>query len=119
MTRQTTASIAGLAAPAIGTRPASAALAVLAALALAAVGLADPTALLFSAPLLAVLVPLLARRYPGERLLLRATRIRRRPRPVRVLAPPARKPRATLPTGGRLIAAGLAVRPPPLLSLEV
>jgi hypothetical protein len=75
--------------------------------------------LLYLVPLLVLLVPLLARRYPGERLLLGVARRRRTPRAVRVLAPPARKPRAALPSGGRLIAAGLAVRPPPLLSLEV
>jgi hypothetical protein len=77
------------------------------------------TTLLYLAPLLVLLVPLLARRYPGERLLLRAARTRRTPRPVRAIVPPARKPRAALPSGGRLIAAHLAVRPPPLLSLEV
>lgn len=76
-------------------------------------------ALLYLAPLLVLLVPLLARRYPGERLLLRVARARRTLRPARMLAPSPRKPRAALPSGGRLIAAGLAVRPPPLLSLEV
>jgi hypothetical protein len=100
MTRRTSVSIVGLAC-------------------LAALAAADATALFYLAPLLVLLVPLLARRYPGERLLLRAVRSRGRPRPARVLAPPARKPRAALPSGGRLIAAGLAVRPPPLLSIEV
>lgn len=83
--------------------------------AMAVLAVADVTGLLYLAPLFGVLVPLLARRYPGERRLLAVARALRRPRPARVLAAPRRAPRATMPTGGRLIAAGLAERGPPLL----
>jgi hypothetical protein len=77
------------------------------------------TAVLFSLAPLALLVgALLLGRYPGERTLaarLRAARPRghrrRRPRP----APRApRRPFAATPRGGRLVAAAIASRPPPL-----
>jgi len=61
-------------------------------------------------------IPLLARRYPGERALIGLRRVERarwpRPRSSR----PARR-RVVLMTarGGRLIGCSLAVRPPPAL----
>jgi hypothetical protein len=66
-------------------------------------------------PAVALAIPLLARRYPGERVLLALRR-----------AEPARwpRPRSTMPArrrvvllavrGGRLIGCFLAVRPPPV-----
>jgi hypothetical protein len=58
---------------------------------------------------------LLARRYPGDRLLARLAR--RTPCRRRAIdCSPARRPRfvAQVPRGGLLMARGLAVRPPPL-----
>jgi hypothetical protein len=80
-----------------------------------AVGLTTP--LLFLAPCLLVLAPLLAGRYLGERSLLRLARaVRRRPsrrRPATARA--RRRPAArALARGGGLIACSLAVRPPPV-----
>jgi hypothetical protein len=65
-------------------------------------------------PLLAVALPLLARRYPGERVLLALGRAERSrlPRP-RSLGPPRAGFVATIARGGRLIGRSLAVRPPP------
>lgn len=86
-------------------------LAVLAAAAQSVVGL--DTGLLFLAPALVMALALLAGRYPGERHLAAV----RQPRPRRALrfTGPAALPRLErlLPRGGRLIAASLAVRPPP------
>jgi len=86
-------------------------LALLAAAAQSVVGL--DTGLLFVAPALVMALPLLAGRYPGERRLATV----RRPPPRRVLGFSAPKPLhglgRLLPRGGRLIAASLAVRPPP------
>ncbi len=73
--------------------------------------------LLCLAPALLLLSALLARRYPGERLLLAlATRRRRlRPRTASARRPaPAGAP--TMPRGGLLMAFSLAVRPPPACS---
>lgn len=70
--------------------------------------------LLFLLPALALAAPLLARRYPGERIVLalRAERPRsRRLRPGAVACPRSRRPVAV--SGGRLIGCSLAVRPPP------
>ena len=67
-------------------------------------------------PALMLLLVLALRRYPGERALLAAIdRRRASPRyaPLRSTVPPRDRPRALLPRGGRLIAAALAVRPPP------
>jgi hypothetical protein len=79
-------------------------------------GGASATGVMYLVPLLALLVPLAAGRFPGERTLLRighGRRVRRSaPRPVgevRVHRAPSR----LLPRGGRLIASALAVRPPP------
>jgi hypothetical protein len=69
-------------------------------------------------PALLLALTLLARRYPGERLLLaaRVARRSRRPRP-RSAAP--RRPRlvAAVARGGLLLARSLAVRPPPRVAL--
>jgi hypothetical protein len=72
-------------------------------------------ALLFLLPAIVVVLPLLARRYPGEKALVAL----RRTSPLR----PTRAERAPLdhgrtevstPRGGLLIGRSLAVRPPPL-----
>ncbi len=67
----------------------------------------------YALPLLLVLIPLLAGRYPGAGVL--AGPRRPRPRPARsagaVAAP--RTPRLGLPRGGALLAASLAKRGPP------
>jgi hypothetical protein len=74
-------------------------------------------ALLCLSPVLALALPLLARRYPGERTLLALRRAQPiRPRHARASAP-ARGRRFAAPAarGGQLLARHLAVRPPPLL----
>jgi hypothetical protein len=78
-------------------------------------GLTEPLA--YAGPLLVMLLPLLAGRFVGEDRIARlAVRVRRRARRPRTLAErPAWLPVAlSVPRGGRLIACGLAVRPPPL-----
>jgi hypothetical protein len=97
-----------------------AAVAVLAMLALGLLVHGAGTEALLAAPLLALLVPLLAGRYLGEERIERLAAARA-PRchtvPARRVAPPAlRPPRVLLPRGGRLLATSLAVRPPPLLA---
>jgi hypothetical protein len=79
---------------------------------LAATGATD--ALLFLAPALLLILPLLAGRYLGVELIVEfARRTRRsRPRPARGAARP-QAPRSWVPRGTRLIASGLAKRPPP------
>jgi hypothetical protein len=82
-----------------------------------AAGMLAPT-LLYAAPLLIVALPLIAGRYVGEERiarLARAVQRRRRPRAAaRVAVPPGtRRALRAVPRGGRLIAASLAVRPPP------
>jgi hypothetical protein len=71
--------------------------------------------LLYMAPAVAMLAMLLARRYPGERLLLRlAARQRRRRRPRPAEAGRGLHARAVhVPRGGLLMGFALAVRPPP------
>jgi hypothetical protein len=71
--------------------------------------------LLFLLPALLVAVPLLARRYPGERLLLAlGTKNKRARWPRPRSSARSRRPAVHLPArGGRLIGACLAVRPPP------
>jgi hypothetical protein len=94
------------------------ALSLLGALAIGLLLTGSSTPLLFLAPCLLVLAPLLAGRYVGERSLLRLARgVRRRPRREAV-ARPARRGPATrvLPRGGCLIGSSLAVRPPPSLA---
>ena len=76
------------------------------------------TGLLLLSPALVLLLPLLAGRYFGEERLQRLVArfaAGRRPRPVS--APlPRRRPRAVVARGGRLLAAALAERAPPLTS---
>jgi len=72
-------------------------------------------ALLCLLPALALAVPLLARRYPGERVLLAlrgSKRVERPPRPRAYLPSRGREAIAAV-RGGRLIGCSLAVRPPP------
>jgi hypothetical protein len=84
------------------------------------VGLQAPTGaqVLLASPALVLALPLLAGRYVGERRIARlAARLAApRVRAARVLL--ARLPRAprVLPRGGRLLAAALAERGPPLLA---
>jgi hypothetical protein len=71
-------------------------------------------ALLCLSPAIALAIPLLARRYPGERVLLE----RRRAQPLnwsrpRSSARPRRSIVLQLARGGRLIGCSLAERPPP------
>lgn len=83
----------------------------------AALVVADPTALCML-PALLLAVPLLLRRYPGERLLAGASRVGHSRRLVprsRSLAPMSAVEK--MPRGGLLIARSLAVRPPPLFAL--
>ena len=70
---------------------------------------------LLAAPVLVFALPLLAGRYVGEEQLARlaAAFVVARRRPAQALVPTARPALHRLPRGGRLIAASLAVRPPP------
>jgi len=71
-------------------------------------------ALLCLLPALALALPLLARRYPGERVLLalRRSEPAQWPRP-RSSAPARARVVSRIVRGGRLIGSSLAVRPPP------
>jgi hypothetical protein len=73
--------------------------------------------LVYLLPVLLLALVLALRRYPGEQALVAiASRARRRSRtrPASRAAPRCSgRPRATVPRGGLLIAAALAVRPPP------
>ncbi|MDX6688993.1 MAG: hypothetical protein QOG15_450 [Solirubrobacteraceae bacterium] len=71
---------------------------------------------LLLAPVLLVALPLLAGRYVGEEHLARlaAAFVARRRRPAAMLVPTMSRCPRVLPRGGRLIAASLAERPPPL-----
>ncbi len=71
--------------------------------------------LIYLAPALLILLPLVFGRYPGDSALARATeRVRaRRVRTERELAPRQRSRARLLPRGGRLVGAALAVRGPP------
>jgi hypothetical protein len=73
---------------------------------------------LLAAPVLVFALPLLAGRYVGEEQLARlaAAFVAARRRPAAALVPTARPALHRLPRGGRLIAAALAVRPPPPLA---
>jgi hypothetical protein len=76
---------------------------------------------LLAAPVLLLLLPLLAGRYLGEDGLARLTAVlapRRRRPAVALLAPPRRAPRV-LARGGRLIAVALAYRGPPAAQLAL
>jgi hypothetical protein len=70
---------------------------------------------LLLAPALALALPLLVRRYPGERTLLRLSETRRRSTPARgrTLARPRRPLALQSPRGGLLLGRSLAERPPP------
>jgi hypothetical protein len=70
---------------------------------------------LLAVQVLVLVLPLLAGRYVGEEALARVASafVARRRRPVPALVPVARLGPQRLPRGGRLIAASLAVRPPP------
>lgn len=72
-------------------------------------------ALLCLLPAVVVAVPLLARRYPGERALLALRRVEpaRWPRPRSCVAPRRRVVLSAV-RGGLLMGSSLAVRPPPL-----
>jgi hypothetical protein len=73
-------------------------------------------ALLFLAPALLLVLPLLTRRYPGERILItrQVERTCSWSRP-RSSAPRKRRSLPVAVHGGRLIGRSLAVRPPPAL----
>lgn len=73
------------------------------------------TDVLLAAPVLVFALPLLAGRYVGEEQLARlvAAFVAERRRPATALVPTVRRAPQRLPRGGRLIAASLAVRPPP------
>jgi hypothetical protein len=71
--------------------------------------------LLFLAPALLIVVPLIAGRYPGEELIAKLVSKRSRP-PRRSVAAPTSIPRPSLawsPRGTRLLAFSRAERPPP------
>lgn len=92
--------------------------AVFAAILVATVALvaADPTALCLL-PALALALPLLLHRYPGERVISALSTAPRRTweRP-RASRPRTKGPAALVPRGTLLLARSLAVRPPPLAS---
>jgi hypothetical protein len=95
------------------------ALGALGALAAGLLLVGSTTPLLFLAPWLVVLAPLLAGRYLGERSLHRlAGRLARHRAPRRRVATPIAHGLTAplLPRGGRLLACSLAVRPPPALA---
>jgi hypothetical protein len=72
-------------------------------------------ALLFLAPALLIAIPLLGGRYVGEELIAKfvARRARARTRPASLVRSTPSAPATWLPRGTRLIAFGLAKRPPP------
>ena len=72
---------------------------------------------LLAAPVLVLVLPLLAGRYVGEERLARlaAAFAPARRRPAAALRPAVARAPRVLPRGGRLIATALAVRPPPAL----
>jgi hypothetical protein len=74
-------------------------------------------AVLYLLPAVVLALPLLARRYPGERVLLALRRVEhsRWERPCSSV-PSRRRVVLVLVRGGRLIGRSLAVRPPPARS---
>ncbi len=94
--------------------------ATLAALAACAIGVAHvdgiTTGLLYLTPALLLALPLAQGRYVGEAAVCRLATARTAPRrPTGVAVPvAARRPAVLLPRGGRLVASGIATRPPPL-----
>ena len=82
----------------------------------AVLGLTGSTeALLFLAPALLIAIPLLGGRYVGEELIAKfvSRRARARSRSASPVRPTPPAPATWLPRGTRLIAFGLAKRPPP------
>jgi hypothetical protein len=77
------------------------------------------TDVLLAAPVLVFGLPLFGGRYVGEEQLARlaAAFVAARRRPAAALSPTARRAPRAVPRGGRLIAASLAVRPPPAHTL--
>ncbi len=73
---------------------------------------------LLAAPALVFALPLLAGRFVGEGQLVRLAAVLgcARRRPATTIASRARRAPRALPRGGRLIAAALAVRPPPVMA---
>jgi hypothetical protein len=69
--------------------------------------------LLYLLPALVLVVALLIKRYPGERLLVVLAGRRARPRRRARLLPAVRRIELPVPHGGRLIAVSLAGRAPP------
>jgi hypothetical protein len=99
---------------------APACLSLLAALAILLCGLHLAEGLLMAAPAVALLLPLLAGRYVGERALEAVRAVRSRTaaprRRARIVVANRRRPAlALVPRGGLLLAAALATRPPPAL----
>lgn len=73
-----------------------------------------PEEILAALPLVLICLALGFDFYPGEDLIQRLARRRRRPRPVRRLAAARRSaPRSLRPRGSALLAFNLATRPPP------
>jgi hypothetical protein len=74
-------------------------------------------AILYLLPAVVLAIPLLVRRYPGERALvgLHRAQSRRWARARSSTAPARRRVLLILVRGGRLIGCSLAVRPPPAL----
>ncbi len=72
--------------------------------------------MLYLVPAVLLAIPLLVRRYPGERVLIALRRVERTcwPRP-RSSMPARRRVVLVAVRGGRLIGRSLAVRPPPAL----
>jgi hypothetical protein len=76
-------------------------------------------AILYLLPAFVLALPLLARRYPGERALIALRRTRPVVRWARPRSSPPARRRVVLAfvRGGRLLGRQLAVRPPPAFSL--
>ena len=92
------------------------AIALAALLAVWVAGLALPdlhVALLYLTPALLLAVAFATGRYPGARLLERLCALVAPPLRVIRQRPPARRPAAAAPSGGLLLAVGLAGRAPP------
>jgi hypothetical protein len=82
---------------------------------LGSVGAVAPGVLMFL-PALLLAAALLAGRYPGEQLLARCVRARPRSRSANAGVPVPERQISVFPRGGRLIAAALAGRAPPVLA---
>jgi hypothetical protein len=81
---------------------------------------ASGSGLLCLLPVIVLAAPLIARRYPGEQVLLALGAARHEPRSQSSQSVPSGlRHLARVPRGGLLIASSLAVRPPPSLPLAV